>query len=180
MHSYLPPASRAFDVASPVVVYRPIGRRPSQVYVDEAMTTATATTTQHRLSDLVYWRTTAEAGTQIQDRPSGLVLVAADGECHPIALSPPQPLQPATAFTHAQLAIDADREVIASLLAAGALTDVLPIRVKTPFRGQSDRSFAEDHPLVVDQLPARPLGAETEAPRRHGGRWRTNGKPARP
>ena len=55
---YLPAAQRALDVVSPVVIYRQIGQRPSQVYVDDAMQAATSgKTARHRLSDRIYWRT---------------------------------------------------------------------------------------------------------------------------
>src|SRR5260221_13367669 len=59
--AYLPAAHRALDVITPVVIYRQIGRRPSQVYVNDAMGDATPDKkAQHRLRDRVYWRNEAK------------------------------------------------------------------------------------------------------------------------
>ena len=102
--AYLPPARRALDVLSPVVVYRQIGRRPSGVFVDEAMKVTKSKGAAHRLNDRVYWKTQAQAGDQIQDRPGGTLLITAAGQCHPILLSEPRPLDPDTAFSHAEMA----------------------------------------------------------------------------
>ena len=108
--AYLPAAQRALDVITPVTIYRQIGRRPSQVYVNDAMGDATPDKkAQHRLSDRVYWKTQAKPGDQIQDRRGGVLLVNAAGECYPIALAEPTPLTTETAFTHADLAIKADQ-----------------------------------------------------------------------
>src|SRR5712692_2017094 len=97
--AYLPAAQRALDVITPVAIYRQIGRRPSQVYVNDAMGDATPDKkAQHRLSDRVYWKTQAKPGEQIQDRRGGVLLVTATGECYPIALaaptSPSRPTRP--------------------------------------------------------------------------------------
>src|SRR5690348_17509243 len=73
--AYLPAAQRALDVITPVTIYRQIGRRPSQVYVNDAMGDATPDKkAQHRLSDRVYWKTQAKPGDQIQDRRGGVLL----------------------------------------------------------------------------------------------------------
>src|SRR5713101_4055017 len=93
--AYLPAAQRALDVITPVAIYRQIGRRPSQVYVNDAMGDATPDKkAQHRLSDRVYWKTEAKPGEQIQDRRGGVLLVTATGECYPIALAEPTPRRP--------------------------------------------------------------------------------------
>src|SRR5438128_34670 len=115
--SYLPPAHRGLDVLAPVVIYRAIGRRPSSVYVDAAMRPTAAVGAPHRLNDTIYWQTEAVPGDQIQDRPGGTLLVTADGDCHPIRLAEPQPLDLTTAFNHAELALKADRDVADRLLA---------------------------------------------------------------
>ena len=152
--AYLPPAERALDVVSPIVVYRQIGRRPSGVYVDDAMNvTKSKKTAQHRLNDRVYWRTKAKPGDQIQDRPGGTLLVTASGQCHPVLLAEPQPLEPGTAFTHQELAIKADRSVAERLLAEGKLAEATPRRPKGMPSRPSDRMLAADHPIVVDKLP---------------------------
>jgi hypothetical protein len=179
--AYLPAAQRALDVLSPVVIYRQIGRRPSKVYVDDPMTaSASRKKARHRLNDRVYWRTQAKPGDQIQDRPGGILLVTAKGECFPITLAEPSPLSPETAFTHADLAIKADQGEAARLLTAGQLIEATPRRPKARLGRPADTLFAEDHPLVVDQLP-RGVSLETEPPL-HGrpGSWvRRDRSPAR-
>lgn len=152
--AYLPAAQRALDVLSPVVIYRQIGRRPSQVYVDDAMQAAAkGKTAEHRLSDRVYWRTEAKPGDQIQDRRGGVVLVTAAGECYPIALAEPTPLSTDTALIHADLAIKADQAEAERLIGAGSLIEALPRRPKYPPARPADTLFAADHPLIVDALP---------------------------
>src|ERR1700732_2720623 len=153
--AYLPAAQRALDVITPVVIYRQIGRRPSQVYVNDAMGDATPDkAAQHRLSDRVYWKTEAKPGEQIQDRRGGVLLVNAAGECYPIALAEPTPLTPAeTPFSHADLAIKADQAEAERLIAAGHLVEATPKRPKHPPSRPPDRLFADDHPVVVEKLP---------------------------
>jgi hypothetical protein len=152
--AYLPAAQRALDVRAPVVIYRQIGRRPSQVYVEDAMTAPTAgKKAQHRLSDRVYWRTEAKPGDQIQDRRGGVILVTAAGECYPITLAEPTPLTPDTAFTHADLSIRADQAEAERLIAAGNLIESTPRRPKRPLSRAADMTFPDDHPLVVEKLP---------------------------
>jgi hypothetical protein len=168
---YLPPAHRALDVVAPVVVYRAIGRRPSRVFVDEAMNATNAKKGQHRLKDRVYWRTRAEPGDQIQDRPGGTLLLKASGECHPVLLAEPQPLAPATAFTHAELAIKADHAVVEKLIADGKLAEATPRRPKGLPSRPSDRVLGEDHPLVIDELPADFSLKEEDVRPRAGARW---------
>jgi hypothetical protein len=164
--SYLPPADRAYDVVQPVEIYRLIGRRPSQVYVDDRMSPTDSGRAQNRLSDGVYWRTTAKPGDQIQERPGTTLLVTADGHVHQILLSTPQPLEPATAFVHAQTAAKADRTRAEELKAAGLLGDGLPRRVKSEPSRASTQTFAEDHPLVVDEAP--PSATAPPEPSRFG------------
>ena len=151
MRSFLPRASRAFDTVQPIAAYRPVGRRPSLVYVDDSMTAATPTPTAHRLNDRVYHRMTIEVGSQIQERDSGFALVNESGDCGPIQLSAPRSLEQETAFTHALRALDADRLVIAELLAAGVLVDATPRRVKR-WSPPSDKMFAASDPLIVDPI----------------------------
>src|ERR1700722_16671381 len=91
--AYLPPADRAFDVRQPITVYRLIGRRPSQVYVDDSMNPGTSGQAKNRLSDPVYWRTQAAIGDQIQERPGTTLLVGADGQAVPILLAEPRALE---------------------------------------------------------------------------------------
>jgi hypothetical protein len=152
--AYLPPARRALDVLSPVVVYRQIGRRPSSVFVDAAMqVTKSKRAAAHRLNDRVYWRTMAQPGDQIQDRPGGTLLITVAGQCHPILLAEPRPLDPDTAFSHAELAIQADHEAAEKLIADGKLAEATPRRPKAPPTRPADAMLEAGHPLVVDKLP---------------------------
>jgi hypothetical protein len=162
----LPPARRALEVVSSVVIYRAIGRRPSEVYVDDAMNTTRSSTARHRLRDLVYWRILAEPGDQIQDRPGGIILVTAAGECHPISLSVPQPLAVANAFTHAERAIAADRKLADELIANGMLVDALPRRPKLRASHPSTRMLPDSHPLILDDPPVGLLEETTTLPER--------------
>jgi hypothetical protein len=87
--SYLQLADQAVDVFSPVVIHRPVGRRLSHIYVDDAMRPARSGKPTQRLSDVVYWRTHAMPGEQIQERSAAMVLVTRGGTFHPIRLSAP-------------------------------------------------------------------------------------------
>jgi hypothetical protein len=175
---YLPPADRGYDVASPVTVYRLIGRRPSAVYVDETMTPGVTGRDENRLSDLVYWRTLAEAGDQIQERPGTTLLVTAGDRFYAIHLSPPEPLRPETAFTHAQAAADADRQIAARLLAEGKLTEAAPRRVKIQPARATEKAFGQDDPLVIDQLPDDFVEAAIDPRRGRGHSWNRRGRSA--
>lgn len=175
--SYLPPADRAYEIVQPIEIYRLIGRRPSQVYVDDRMSPTDSGRAQNRLSDGVYWRTMAAAGDQIQERPGTTLLVTADGHAYQILLAPPEPLEPATAFVHAQMAAKADRACAEALKAAGKLGDALPRRVKSEPSRASSQMFAEDHPLVVDEPP--PSALAPPEPPRFGSFGRSNRRGAR-
>jgi hypothetical protein len=173
--SYLPPAQRALDVVSPCPIYRQIGRRNSRVFVDDNMNaTKSARSGQHRLKERVFLRTFAKPGDQIQDRAGGTLLITAKGEWYPILLSEPQPLESATAFTHADRAIRADREVAERLLAEGVLVEAASARRPKgmPLR-PSDRLLADDHPLVVDVLPGGMSLVDESPPQRRP--WRRRG-----
>ena len=178
--AYLPAAQRALDVITPVTIYRQIGRRPSQVYVNDAMGDATPDKkAQHRLSDRVYWKTQAKPGDQIQDRRGGVLLVNAAGECFPIALAEPTPLTTETAFTHADLAIKADQAEAEKLIAAGALVEATPRRPKHPPSRPPDRAYADDHPVVIEKLPkGTKLVAESLGNGRGSGNWNRRPRPA--
>lgn len=149
----LPAALQAFDVVSSVIVYRQIGRRPSRVYVDQAMTAVDSGVAEQRLSDRVYWRTVARPGDQIQHRPGGMLVVTPEGECYPIILAEPTPLTPTTAFTHADMAFKADQSVLEQLAAAGSLVETSPRQPKTRPLRPADRMFPESHPLLLEELP---------------------------
>ncbi|HSK40141.1 MAG TPA: hypothetical protein VK943_10280 [Arenibaculum sp.] len=150
----LPPVDRVFDVLGPVVVYRPVGRRPSRVYVDASMNATLSSDAPHRLSDIVYQRMEARPGDQIQDCSGGMLLVTPAATCHQIRLAPPQPLDTQTAFRHAQIAAGADREVAERLVAEGKLAEVPKARrPKGPPTqpGGGDVALPEDHPLVIEK-----------------------------
>jgi hypothetical protein len=172
--SYLPPAQRALDVVSPVVIYRQIGRRQSRVFIDGDMnTTKSAKAAEHRLKERVFLRTEAQPGDQIQDRPGGTLLVTAKGEWYPILLAEPQAMDAATAFQHADRAIKADREIADQLLAEGKLTDAVTARRPKGMPSRpSDRMLADDHPLVVDTLPKGFTLRDETIPPRASGQWR--------
>jgi hypothetical protein len=158
-------------IAARFPVYRQVGRRPSQVYVDEAMSPSASGSPERRLSDGVFWRTYAEVGDQIEERAAGLLLLSGATGCHPIQLSPPRPLEIATAFGHADAVLREDRKVLDGLLAAGSVLEIEVRRSKTSPSQLPDTVFAEDHPLVVtvrpdsivDDLPASPLAAGSAA-----------------
>ncbi|HET8727571.1 MAG TPA: hypothetical protein VFO41_08695 [Alphaproteobacteria bacterium] len=148
----LPAVDRAFDVLSPIAVFRPVGRRPSGVYVDAARTAAQSTTARHRLNDVVYRRIQAEPGDQIQDCSGGMLLVTEAGACHPVRLAPPQPLEAETAFRHAQIAAEADRAAAGRFVAEGRLAEAAKARRPTSAPAHPNRNAAvlpEDHPLVI-------------------------------
>jgi hypothetical protein len=150
---HLPRASRAFDVLSPVSVYRVAGRRPSAVRVDGSMQPTLSDAAPHRLSDLVFDVVEAQPADEIQEHGSGLILVTADGQSHAISMAPPRPLEPATAFTHAERSIKADLAVIDELMRAKALVEMEPRKRATPPRPPREE-FGEDHPLVIGQHAA--------------------------
>jgi hypothetical protein len=172
--SYLPPAQRALDVVSPCAIYRQIGRRNSRVFVDGEMNATKSKNAEHRLKERVFLRTEAKPGDQIQDRPGGTLLITAKGEWYPILLAEPQPLESATAFTHADRAIRADRDVAERLLAEGVLVEATSARRPKGMPSRpSDRLLADDHPLVVETLPEGLSLVDENPPQR--GQWRRRG-----
>lgn len=173
--SYLPPAQRALDVVSPCSIYRQIGRRNSRVFVDGDMNaTKSAKNGEHRLKERVFLRTRAKPGDQIQDRPGGTLLITQKGEWYPILLAEPQPLESTTAFTHADRAIRADREIAERLLAEGVLTEATTARRPKGMPSRpSDRLLGDDHPLVVETLPEGMSLVDENPPARS--QWRRRG-----
>lgn len=147
-----PPAHRGFAVQEPITVYRVIGRRPSDVYVDSGRQ-ASHDSDGDRLWDPVFLQSSAQPGDQLQDRPGGLVLVTADGEAHPVQLSAPEPRSLETAFTHADHVLAADRALADRMMADGKLAAGATRRLKRPLMQFAQRKFAEGHPLVVESLP---------------------------
>jgi len=166
---YASPSDRSVTVISRVAIYRAIGRRPSQVYVDEAMRPAASGHAARRLSDQVFWRMYAEPGDQIEERSDGFLLLTEPMQCHPIQLSEPRPLDVATAFTHAEIVLRQDRDALAALLAQGAVVEGTPKRPRTVPSRVANRIFAEDHPLVVE-TPPEDLDTEPPEPSMQGRR----------
>jgi hypothetical protein len=152
--SYLQPADRAFDVFSPVVIHRPVGRRLSDIYVDDSMRPARSGKPTQRLSDVVYWRTHAVPGEQIQERSGAMVLVTRGGTFQPVRLSVPEPLLLESAFTHAAHAIQSDRTIIQDLLAEGVLVEGPSRLCRGPLARWRNQLLPESHPLVIDEPPS--------------------------
>jgi hypothetical protein len=165
------PADRCVTAAARFPVYRQVGRRPSQVYVDEAMHPAASGLSERRLFDNVFWRTSVEIGDQIEERAGGFLLLTAAMACHPIQLSTPRTLEVATAFGHADAVLREDRKILDDLLAEGAVVEAETRRSRATLSRLPDAVFAEDHPLVVtirprgveEDQPAPPLVYETDA-----------------
>jgi hypothetical protein len=165
------PANRSFDVHAPIVVYRVVGRRASRVYVNHEMQPSRSGTASQRLSEPVYWQTRAVPGDQLQERAGGMLLVTVSGRCHPMRLTPPVPIEIDTAFTHAQCAIRADCMLIDSLLAEGVLVSGAYRRPQGPTSLAVRRLLAEDHPLVVDEMPSDLAAQVRHPPRKVFRQW---------
>lgn len=152
----MPKPLRAFDLAAPVDIYRVIGRRPTEIWVDAAGHLAPDGADRQRLREFVYWHTTAAPAdeVQVQERLGGLFLVTRKGACHPVALSPPRPMDPAAPFLHAQTARAEDGVVIEALLAAGRLVPGSAYKVTQGASRPGDRLVPADHPLIVEDRPA--------------------------
>lgn len=146
----LPPARKAFVVVRPTPLYRPVGRRLSNVYVDADLRPAAPDRAAHRLAERVYERMEAEPGDQLQDRVGGLILVGEDGSWFPVRLAEPRPRDAQTAFSHAEVADDDDREAVEALVAEGYLEEVKPRRLRGGVSRSSLPLLADGHPLVVN------------------------------
>jgi hypothetical protein len=156
-------ADRSFVVVTRVPIYQQIGRRPSRVYVDEGMKPAAFGTPARRLSDNVFWHTSADPGAQIEERAGGFVLLTEPTACHAIQLSVPRPLEVDTAFQHTATVLREDREIVDKLLAEGAVIETPPARLRPVPSRLPDSLLAEDHPLVVENRP-HDLDAEPPPP----------------
>ena len=170
-------ANRSLDVNAPIVIYRVVGRRASRVYVNDEMQPSRSGSAAQRLSEPVYWRTSAIPGDQLQERTGGILLVAVSGHCHRVRLTPPIPIEIETAFTHAERAIRADCVLIDTLQTEGTLVSGAYRRPQDPASSAFGRLLAEDHPLVVDEAPSD-LAAQTRRPRNVSGQWRQIRVPA--
>lgn len=142
------PAHRSFNVVVAFTVYRVIGRRPSAVYLDSDGSSPTERVTANRLWDLVFEEALAIPGDQIQDRPGGIILVKMNGDAFAVQLSPPSARSAQTAFSHAELALNADRQLAEELLHDGHLTTAPVRRVRVPLTTLPKAKFGEDQPLV--------------------------------
>ena len=176
MVPFLLPPLRALDVQAPVVLYRIVGRRHSHVYVDDDMQPSRSGTASQRLSEPIYWQTRAVPGDQLQERPGGIMLVTPSGQCHPVRLALPVPIDIETAFTHAARASQADCALIDTLIADRILISGACRRLQgRPSRGLLGL-LAEGYPLVLDELPKDLAGEVSARPRkefRRFGRSRT-------
>ena len=175
-HFLLPPL-RALDVHAPVVIYRIVGRRHSRIYVNDEMQPRLSGSASQRLSEPVYWQTHAVPGDQLQELPGGIMLVTISGQCHLMRLALPAAIAIETAFTHITRSSQADCALIENLIADRILVSgTCRQRRGGLSRGVVRGLLAEDHPLVLDELP-RDLGGEVSArPRkefRRFGRSRT-------
>ena len=150
----LPPARKAFVVAKPTPLYRAVGRRLSSVYVNADLQPAAPDEAAHRLAERVYERIEAQPGEQLQDRVGGLILVSEDGSWFPVRLAEPRPREVETAFNHAEVADDDDRQVVDELVAEGFLEEVKPRRLRGGVSRTQLPLLAESHPLVIDEPAA--------------------------
>jgi hypothetical protein len=160
-------ADRYVTATAEFPIYRQIGRRPSQVYVDETMRPAADGLPERRLFDNVFWLTSVAIGDQIEERAGGLLLLTKELGCHPIQLSEPRLLEIATAFGHADATLRQDRQILDDLLAEGAVVDAPPRRLRIATSRLPDAVFAEDHPLVVTIRPPE-IDDDQRAPSRPG------------
>lgn len=145
----LPPARKAFAVVSPTPLYRAVGRRLSNVYVDAELQPAAPEQAAHRLAEPVYERIEARPGDQLQDRVGGPILVGEDGSWFPVRLAEPRPRDVARAFSHAEAAGDDDRQAIDDLVAGGFLEEVKPRRLRGGVSRTALPLLADGHPLIV-------------------------------
>jgi hypothetical protein len=173
VHFLLPPI-RALDVHAPVVIYRIVGRRHSRIYVNDEMQPSLTGNAWQRLSEPVYWQTHAVPGDQLQEHPGGVMLVTLSGQCHLMRLASPAPIEIETAFTHVKRASQADCAVIDTLIADRILVSGTCRQRKTGLSRVARGLLAEDHPLVLEQLPKELAAERGSRPRqkfrRFGGR----------
>ncbi|MGE0718562.1 MAG: hypothetical protein AB7P02_24150 [Alphaproteobacteria bacterium] len=160
-----PRPTRAFAINRPIEIFRVAGRRPSNVWVDEAGNTMTSGTAAQRLKELVYWRTRTAPGDQIQERLGGLFVTTPSGECHPVALTEPLPATPETAFLGAQSIRERDAARLTELIASGDLVEATGLRLRGPPSRPGDRLVPPEHPLIVDERP-QDIDAPSAPPRR--------------
>jgi hypothetical protein len=144
---------RAFEPVKAIDIYRVIGRRPSNVWVDSAQKIVASGPENQPLKELVYWHTKTKPGEEIQERIGGMFLVTANGECHPIVLCPPEPLQPETAFLHAQAVRQKDAARITELLEQGDIVEVVGRKPSHLPSRPGDRLVSSSHVLVTDERP---------------------------
>jgi hypothetical protein len=169
---YLGRPVRTFSVLARLPVYRPIGRRPSAVRVDEAMRPTLSPDAPHRLSDMVYETIAASPGDSIEEHGGGLVLVREDGTSHAISLVAPRPLDVENAFNHAALGLEADLAALEELRRLQTIAETEPRSGRTTVPRREREEFDEGHELVVDR---RAGSASSAAPRRGKAAGRENG-----
>lgn len=143
------PVRRGLDVATPFLLYRAVGRRPSAVWVDEHRRPTRSDDGRYRLWDLVFEEWLAQPGDQLQDRQGSLMLVTKAGDYHAVQLTRPEPRSVNTAFTQADRTLSADWAIIDRLLSEGALAVGSIRRIKQPPFNPAQVKFEEGHPLVI-------------------------------
>lgn len=98
-------------------------------------------------------------------------LVAVSGRCHPARLTAPIPIDVESAFTHAERASHADSALIDTFLSDGVLVSGAYRRPQGPPSLGLRRLLAEDHPLVVDELPSDLAAQIGQPPRKVFRQW---------
>lgn len=142
---------RALDVRAPFTLYRVVGRRPSQVYLDgDRRPCAASGDSGARLWEPVFERLDTRPGDQIQEQSSGYVLVRGDDRPVSVRLEEPVARTLDNALTQAADSYAIDSRRIDLLIKEGLLSEAAK-RLRPPDQTLPPlKDLPQDHPLVRD------------------------------
>ena len=144
---------RSLDVLVPLELYEIVGRRPSAVYLNEALEPIGTSNGPHRLNELVYRRGRAVPGEQIHLASGRTFVLDAQNVYRGVLLIDPRPLSVETALTHSGQDRASEESKIEEMVLNGDIVDAPPRRTRAWVLPRYDRLYAADRPLIADQPP---------------------------
>jgi hypothetical protein len=163
MKEHFPRLQRIFDALERLPLYEVAGRRPSAVFLDDALTPTPDPKAAHRLHEPVFRRSAAAPGDQICLTSGQTLLVDSSQTYRAVLLSEPQALPLEGALGHAQRVRKAEAELVERLIREGKFLEVTLRQPKEGRMQRQDELFRADTPLVIEALPSRDARAPQRA-----------------
>jgi hypothetical protein len=112
----LPRVQRILDVLEPLPLYEIVGKRPSAVFLEDALKPTSDPTAAHRLHEPVFRRAAAAPGEQLHITSGQTLLLDGGRTYRAVLLTQPQAVTPDSALSHAERIRSAEAEQVERLI----------------------------------------------------------------